>query len=224
MTPKQRRKALEAFFSDGKYAQFGQKNDLTTANGAEACTHVCWQALIKLWTGQDLTIDQVSEVAGYRREDVGMNSRHIDRIIAEFDLPYIATWRSGMAWTTADLVDTVRTMGPAQLAVPYGFYPLDKTLNAVGPNGEAYQGGRNDLSFAGNHAVLLFGARWRPKRKVYKLRGMDPDHGSRLRPAIPDFDIYTQPQLAQFWNRNLVGKSYDRFGYVPTEAWEGIPE
>lgn len=221
MKPFLRRKALETIFTHKKWRQFGQNHDATTSNGSEACTHVVLQCLIYLWTGKDVTIDEISRIAGYRPSDEGMNSGHVDRVIAHFDLPYVASFRmDGGPPSTNEVIAIVREKGPALVGVPYGLYPLDDELVL---HNEAIRGGRNDLGFAGNHAVCVFAARWLRKRGVYRMRGMDPDHGSPARPDIPAFDIYTDRQFARMWEHNLVGKSYGRFGYFPTREWTGIP-
>lgn len=220
MKPFERRRKLEKIYREKSWAQFGQKHDGTTSNGREACTHVVWQSLIYLWTGQDVTIDEVSAAAGYTQGDVGMNSGHCDRVIAHWKLPYTATFRMASPPTTNGLIQVVRNLGPALIAVPYGLYPLDA---GVAKNNEAIQGGRSDLGFSGNHAVAVFGARWLRKKSQYRIRGMDPDHGSPARPAIPDFDIYTDRQLARMWRHDLVGKSYGQFGYLPTREWTEEP-
>jgi hypothetical protein len=231
--PYLRRQRLERIFTNrarqGLSAQFGQGHDSTTAHGSEACTHVVWQAIIYLFTGLKVTIDEISRIAGYTRGDVGMNSGHIDRIIAHYRLPYAASWRTRAPngklgdWTTADLLKTAREVAPVPLAVPYGLYPLDEDLVVEGSNGDAIAGGRSDLSFAGNHAVLLFTARWRRRYGEYRPRLVDPDHGSTLRPTIPRFDIIDQDQLARMWNSNLVGKTYGQFAYLPTAPWNSVP-
>jgi hypothetical protein len=218
--PFERRKKLEAIFTQKHWAQFGQKHDKTTNNGSEACTHTVLQALIYLWTGQDVTQDEISTVAGYKPGDVGMNSTHVDRVVAHYRLPYTATFRMAKPPTADGLIHTVRTLGPALVAVDYGLYPLDKRFG--GPN-TAFQGGRSDLGFDGNHAVCFFAARWLRKRDEYRPRFMDPDHGSPARPEIPDFDTFTDHQFGRMWKRNLVGKNYGQFAYLPTKEWLGVP-
>jgi len=222
MKPYLRRKALESIFASKHWAQFGQKHDRTTSNGSEACTHVVLQALIYLWTGQDVTIDEVSVAAGYKAGDVGMNSTHVDRVIAHWKLPYTATFRMASPPTTDGLIQTVRNLGPALVAVDYGLYPLDRQYEHFSDN-LAFRGGRTDLGFAGNHATCFFAVRWLRRRHEYRPRFMDPDHGSPLRPDIPDFDTFTDHQLARMWRSNLVGKSYGQFAYLPTREWTGVP-
>jgi hypothetical protein len=220
MKPYERRKKLEAIFRAKGWAQFGQKHDQSTANGEEGCTHTVWQALIYLWTGQDVTHDEISDAAGYTAGDVGMNSGHCDRVIKHWKLPYEATFRMAKPPTAHGLIQMVRELAPVLLAVDYGLYPLDARLG--GPN-TAFRGGRTDLGFAGNHAACLFAARWLRKRREYRPRLMDPDHGSPARPDIPEFDAITDHQLGRMWRHNLVGKPYGQFAYVPTRAWEGVP-
>jgi hypothetical protein len=220
MKPFERRKHLEAIFATKLWAQFGQRHDKSTANGSEACTHVVLQAHIYLWTGQDVTIDEISAATGYKPGDVGMNSTHVDKAIAHWKLPLTATFRMATPPTTDGLIQIVRNLGPALIAVDYGLYPLDKRF---GSSNSAFRGGRTDLGFAGNHAVCLFAARWLKKRHEYRPRVMDPDHGSPARPDIPDFDTFTDKQLGRMWNHPLVGKTYSRFGYIPTREWTGVP-
>lgn len=219
MKPYDRRKALESIFRNKKWAQFGQHHDRTTANGSEGCTHTVLQALIYIWTGEVVTQDEISDVTGYRPGDVGMNSGHVDAAIAHWNLPYVASFRQAPL-STGDLIQTVRNLGPALLAVPYGLYPLDARF---GGSNTAFRGGRTDLGFGGNHATCLFAVRWLRHRHEYRPRVMDPDHGSPARPDIPDFDAFTDHQLGRMWRSNLVGKSYGQFAYLPTREWTGVP-
>ncbi len=221
MKPYDRRKKLEAIFRAKHWAQFGQQHDNTTSNGSEACTHVVLQSLIYLWTGQDVTIDDISAATGYTQGDVGMNSTHVDKAIAHWKLPLTATFRMAQPPTTDGLIQLVRTLGPALVAVDYGLYPLDKRF---GGSNVAFQGGRSDLGFAGNHAVCLFAVRWLKKRGEYRPRVMDPDHGSPARPDIPDFDTFTDKQLGRMWRHDLVGKNYGQFAYIATKEWLGVPK
>lgn len=233
LKPYKRRQLLEAIFAEERWAQGNQKHDRTTANGSEACTHVAWcQAVIYLWTGQRVTIDEVSKVAGYKRGDVGMNSVHVDRVIKHFKLPYVATWktvnpRTGNVgdWSARDLEKIAREVGPVMVAVGYNLYPLDKDLtgSTAEMNGYAIQGGRVDLNFGGIHAVLMFTARWRTKIRQYRPRFLDPDHGFPSHPRVPRFDVITEDQFERMWNANLPGKSYGQIGYIPTKAWNGLP-
>lgn len=210
-----RRLWLEAFLEKVRFAQFGQDHDKTTDNGREGCTHTCWQLIIKWYTGRDVTHDELSAIARYTMQDNGMNSGHCDRIIAHFRLPYVASWRQPKKLSARNLCKIAREVGPVLFAVPYGLYPLEAGLADNAPNGEAFQGGRDDLGFAGNHAVLLFSAKWRTKISRYRPRGFDPDHAKHR--GIPKFDIYSEEQLARMWNHNLVGKDYGQFAYIPTK-------
>ncbi len=107
MKPYDRRKKLEAIFRAKQWHQFGAENK-TTNRGTEGCTHTVLQALIYLWTGKDVTQDEISKAAGYRPEDVGMNSGHVDKVIKHYDLPYVASWRGHETLRTADLVQQPR--------------------------------------------------------------------------------------------------------------------
>lgn len=224
LKPFRRRQLLEAIVKNLGLAQIGQKHDSTTSNGSEACTHVVWQFLIYIWTGVLVTIDEISKVAGYKPGDVGMNSTHVDRIIKHYRLPYVASWRTGKTWSAEDIMRTAREVGPVMVAVPYGFYPLNKNLDThlvrTPVNGFAQQGGRVDLNFAGNHATCVFVTRWRTKLQEHRPRVLDPDHHYPRH----QFDIISQQQFARMWDRNLVGKSYGQIAYVPTEPWNGLPD
>jgi hypothetical protein len=229
--PYKRRQLLEAYFASRRWAQGNQAHDASTNNGAEACTHVSWcQAVIELFTGQKVTIDEVSRVAGYKRGSGGMNSSHVDRVIKHWKLPYVATWRTRNPrtgnigdWSANDLSKIAREVGPVMVVVGYGLYPLSRKLSG-GPNGNARQGGRNDLYFAGLHAVLEFAARWLKKQKTYDPRFLDPDHGFPSHPRVPRFDIISQDQFARMWRTNLPGRPYGQIGYIPTEPWNGLPD
>lgn len=191
MKPYARRQGIEAILTDraksGLSAQFGQKHDSSTNNGSEACTHVALQLIVYVWKGIEVTIDDLSGIAGYRPDDVGMNSVHIDRVMAHYNLPYTASFRAGRKLNAGIILQTAREEGPVLVAVPYGIYPTQKGID--GPNGDALQGGRNDLGFAGNHATVVATARWRQRIGQYRPRILDPDHGSPSRPDIPRFDV-----------------------------------
>lgn len=228
--PYKRRELLEAIFSKLRLAQGNQDHDSTTSNGSEACTHVAWcQAVVYLYTGILYTIDEISKIAGYKLGDVGMNSTHVDRVIAHFKLPYVATWRTRNPrtgnigdWSPNDLEKLAREVGPVMVAVPYGQYPLARRLSG-GPNGNALKGGRVDLNFSGIHAVLMFAAKWLRKSGEYEPRFLDPDHGFPSHPRVPRFDVITHRQFAKMWRTTLPGKSYGQIGYIPTEPWNGLP-
>lgn len=232
LKPYKRRQILEAIFAAKRWAQGNQKHDHTTNNGSEACTHVAWlQAGIYLWTGLDVTIDEISHITGYVRGSGGMNSSHVDKAIAHWKLPYEATWRTKApngivgGWTARDLEKTAREVGPVMVAVGYSLYPLDKDLLGSDHemNGYAIQGGRVDTNFTGIHAVLMFTARWRPALKQYRPRVLDPDHGFPSHPRVPRFDILTEVTFERMWNADLPGKNYGQVGYVPTRPWNGLP-
>lgn len=234
LKPYKRRQILEAIFTKLRLAQGNQKHDRTTDNGREACTHVAWcQAVVYLWTGVMYTIDEISKIAGYKRGDVGMNSTHVDRVIKHFKLPYEATWRTVNPrtgnkgdWSANDILKLSREVGPVMVAVGYYLYPLDKEL--VGSdaeiNGYAIQGGRVDLGFGGIHAILVFTSKWRTKLREYRPRILDPDHGFPGQGGVPKFDIITKAQFQRMWDTNLPGKSYGQVGYIPTKAWNGLPD
>lgn len=229
LKPYKRRQLLEAIVKQLGLAQIGQIHDHTTSDGSEACTHVCWQFIIYAWKGILVTIDELSRVSGYTLGDVGMDSTNIDRIIKHYKLPYVATFRTpgprtGIVgdWSANDIMRTAREVGPVQVAVPYGYYPLNESfdpLNVPAPNGFALEGGRADLGFAGNHAIVMFTARWLRRVGDYRPRDLDPDHHYQNH----GYDRITGRQFARMWNRNLTGKSYGQFAYVPTEPWQGLP-
>lgn len=227
MTPYERTIELGRIAADGRFAQFGQDHDSTTDNGSEACTHVCCQYLIKVWTGEDVTINEVSRVAQYRAGDEGMNSGHVDRVIAHWELPYHASWRTGApaSDTADDLIQLALKRGPLLLSINYRMYPLTPKLKGlVAPtNGFARRGGRSDINFVGDHAVIVFGAAWERGTKIWKPRGIDPDHGSAARPDVPMWDAYTARQLGVLWDTPLNTRGQTHVAYLPTKAWTGMP-
>lgn len=231
LTVLERRLALEKLTIDHPFTQFGMPGASSTRNGREpgstGCTHTEIVRLVFLWTGKVITQDEISAAVGYNASGgEGLSYKQTEAAFRHWNLPY----GPQTAPSPMDLVNAVRTQGPAMMGCQYLWYPQDKDpkVHVTGgkpngkPNGYAISHGRTDLGFTRGHMVTVLAARWRADLKLYRPRVCDPDHGSTARPERPPFDIMEFGQLAA-----LLHSGVSQFGglvvYLPTRQWNGQP-
>lgn len=230
MKPYLRRRDLEKIVRDTPLVQFGQADQQSVmyAGHSTGCTHVELQRAHLIWHGKEISIDRISEIAGYtevqRRALKGLSAYQVSRVIRKLNLPYNQPQFHGDPQV---VVDTMRHVGPVILAVGYDMYPqLEDGDHYTGgrptgkPNGYAIVGGRSDLGFTGGHCVTGLTVRYRRDIGKKRPRVCDPDHGSAARPEVYPYDIMTEGQL-----KNLVHSGVKQFGvvvaYLPTREWTG---
>lgn len=210
--------------------QFGQKDDVSTFNGATGCTHTVLQRLILAKTGKLYTHDEISHIAGYpwpannpRRRGLysGGGQDEVGKVIDRFNLPYKlipdAPYKQWRPW----LPGAHKHRGPVIIGILYGWWPEKRgyrygsTVSDGKPNGYSTHGGKTQLYGAEwiYHATLVIGAKKNPDRKnQFFAYANEPNHGSPSRPEKPTFDRITTVQLR---------RAYEKYGYRgrPLLAW-----
>ena len=195
----------------------------STDNGPLGCTQAELVQAIRLWTGKVVTADDISQAVGFDPKfGIGMSGTQVKSAIAHWKLPYVASYDMPKRPTTRELLQIVRNTGPVLLAIPYYAYPLAAGIGGHSRYGTARYGGKDDLSFNGNHFVTLFASRY--VANTYRQRLSDPDHGSGARPTVPPFDVISYAQFDALYNAALSGKPYPAIAYVPTREWTGVPK
>lgn len=222
------RKVRLFFEANRAWQQFGQANDEWVDNGATACTHTCWQKLIRLWLGRSYSLNRINELAGMPRNAKaadgaprGMRIAESQTLVRRVGLPYVLR----LAPTVAQIREWAKR-GPVLYGVRYGSEPdqrgyVYKGIKADGrPNGFARLNGRTQLTGAENirHAVLFVAERVVKSATGATLRSevlrFDPNHGSPSRPERPPYDIITIAQVA----REYGDYSATRFAFVPIRS------
>lgn len=210
--------------------QFGQGDDESTFNGATGCTHTDLQRLILALTGQHVSHDQISTIAGYpwpahnptrRGLYSGGSNDEVGRVIRHFGLPYkLVVGPDECSW--ADMIEYLKR-GPVITGVLYGYWPEHKGYVYNGhaadgrPGGFAYEEGKTQLSGAEKvyHAVLMLG-----RAKPYKHMSIwanEPNHGSPSRPEHPVYDKVNSAYAHRAWDMyRYQGRS--NFAWVPTKT------
>lgn len=223
-TPRDR-KIRRAFEADRRQ-QFGQTNDSWVWDGATACTHTCWQKLLKLWKGLTYSLNSVNTLAGMPRNAVndrdrprGMTIAESKRLVARTGLPYVYK-----ANPTIAQIRTYGQRGPVLYGVRYGSVPEKRGFVYRGqradgrPNGFARVNGKTQLSGAEGirHACLyLADRRIETSAGAYvrtEILRFEPNHGSPSRPERPPYDVISLAQLEREY-RDYPG---ERFAFVPT--------
>jgi hypothetical protein len=214
--------------------QFGQPGHTTdsTYHGHTGCTHTILQRLIKAYTGDDVTHDQISVAAGYpwpsgNPEQRGLfynfnGTSEIDRVFRKWKLPYKIV--GGLSF---DEVHEIVERAPVMLGIQYLWWPENRGTVYNGqradgkPGGFAYHGGKTQLTgFTGRHAVLYIGGRvvMVGKKKQRRMYANDPNHGSASRPEKPNYDAIAPIGLQ---------RAYEKYGatglklvaWVPTKSY-----
>lgn len=218
--------AWEAFSRDHTgLQQFGQPNSFTTFNGATGCTHAILQRLIRAKTGQHVTQDQISTIAGYPRPNLnphrrGLNATEVTRVLHHYGIPMKV-----VAGMTFDRLKTYRSTGPIALAVMYGWYPEERGCVYMGrradgkPNGYAIRNGKTQLSgFTGRHMTLWLGSRTVVVggHKRYRSSANEPNHGSASRPEKPAFDVMRTRRLRRAYDSYADANGGLRYAWIPT--------
>jgi hypothetical protein len=228
------------FFESDRRQQFGQPADDWVWDGKTACTHTCWQKLIRLWTGRVVSLNAVNALAGMphnavatdargrpildrfgRRIPRGMRIEEAKTLVRKLGLPYVL--RTNV--TIAQIRQWAKR-GPVLYGTRYGSMPdkrgyVYRGVRADGrPNGFARVNGRTQLTGAENirHAVIYVCERevrtsTGALARVETLR-FDPNHGSASRPERPAYDVITPGQAA----KELADYSATKFAFIPTRS------
>lgn len=207
--------------------QFGQGDDESTYNGATGCTHTDLQRLILALTGEHVTHDEISLVAGYpwphgnprmRGLYSGGVNDEVGRVIKHYGLPY----KLVIAPLWKDMIRYMKR-GPVITGVLYGYWPEQHGATYNGhtadgkPGGFAYEGGKTQLSGAERvyHAVLFLG-RGRPFKHM-SIWANEPNHGSPSRPEHPVHDKVNSAYAHRAWDQYRY-RGRKNFAWVPTKT------
>ena len=207
--------------------QFGQAHDWSTWDGKTGCAHTTLQSLVKMWTGRDVTPDDISRVALYpwpsknpgRR---GLRADEVFRVFRKYGLPY--SLAVGM---TVEQLLRASNKAPVLFGVRYGDYPLAKGIRppwrAVPPYAEEH-GATQRYGFDGAHMAMLLG--YEPhvvngKTTHYDAYVFEPNHNSgRIEnPRRPAYDVITTQQLRRAFESIKSLPVWTRtYAFVPTRS------
>lgn len=207
------------------FQQFGQANDIFTANGSTGCTHTVLQFLALLWNGDWYTHDELSRLVGYPNQSRygaayrrGLRPSEVQTFLKRAGLPY----RVALSLTSSQVI-TATSMGPVGFGHAYSYWPEWKGYRYAGitadgrPNGFALpsgKAGKTQLSgFTGAHFGLLIG-RDSAADRVY---AWEPNHGSPARDERPPYDQMTTAQFRAVYDSYARRLGRTPYAVVPTK-------
>lgn len=209
--------------------QFGQADDVYTANGATGCTHTGLQEIDHIWTGRWLSHDAISRLVGYPNQSPitaskrrGLRPTEVSTFLGKRGLPYQV--RSGIS---ADTLLQLVARGPVGFGMAYSWVPewMGRVYNGIKadgkPNGWAHplsHAGKTQLSgFTGAHFGLLLA--YDPGSQIgTQVTYWEPNHNSPSRTEKPPYDQCSVAQWRKLYGsyQAVLGRSL--YSVIPTKT------
>lgn len=203
-----------------------QRPNSAFESGSTGCSATDVQFILGLH-GHHVTLQAIANAVGYpdpfqRLFHVGLYDHQVVQALAHWGVRY--KYVTGLSeW---ELMGIAVRKGPVLVAYTYGWHPQRRGavyfgLHANGkPNGYAQalgEGGKDQLSGFehGRHMAIILSKRHRKgtPRNAAKVWMWDSNHGSLVRPHIPDYDVVTPAQLGA-----LVRSDSKRVALVPVDV------
>jgi hypothetical protein len=211
------------------FQQFGQANDVYTANGATGCTHSGLQFLAYLWLRKWYTHDQISRLVGYPNQSPiasnhrrGLRPTEVQRFCTKVGLPYKVT-----IGLSASAVLTASAKGPVGIGVSYSYWPEWQNYRYRGvtadghPNGFASphrHAGRTQLVGFAPPLDAHFGVLLGYDVGAGFAYAWEPNHGSTARPERPPYDFMDRGQFIAVYRSYTTVLHRDYYALVPTRS------
>lgn len=211
--------------------QWDQPNDVFE-NGATGCSATAVQFVLGLH-GIKVTLKQIARAVGYpdanqKRNDIGLYDHQVVEALAHWGVRYQYTTDK----TAQELLSLSTSHGPVLFACTYRWWPQRRgatygSIHADGrPNGYARlegKGGKDQLGGFedGRHMGVLLSRYHRSGTPTWdtKVYLWDPNHGSALRPSVPDYDVISPNQWQPLYgSARTTSKNGKPMACIPLEV------